>query len=289
MQLLTLSPTDGGGGGESQSCASFALSVMQREERAEMSRLKVPGHTGFSELFERAFFINALRPIPKVRKKLVDKQLGSLAQAVDLVRKELSKAECKDKQEKMKLDLSAHVCTHCSGLHDTHTCKVLGKPRAQLEERRPKQRPPCFNGWRPSWFKLSRLMRQTKTRQPALWSPLCKAHATRPRASAGRSGSTMAADAAAVGVDLAGRLAGSKAEAAAEVFAGVAGAVATTPTAPRASQRSSARDCSLNSLFLRTARWLQHVKAARTRARHRPTLSARARRSRDCIMASGSA
>ena len=144
MQLLTLSPTDGGVNRAAESYVSFVLAVIQREEKAEMHRVKVQGYKGFSEILKRTFFVNAMRPIAKIYKKLMDKQLDSLGQAVDLVRKELSKAEYKDKQEKIKLDLLAYVCTHCSGLHDAQTCKVLGKPRAQLEERRSKQRPPPF-------------------------------------------------------------------------------------------------------------------------------------------------
>ena len=112
MQLLTLSPIDKGASRVAESHASVALSVTQREERAEMSRLAVPGHKGFSELMKRTLSINALRPVPKVYKKLMDEQLDSLTQAVDLVRKELSKAECKDKQGKMKLVRPLSSCVH---------------------------------------------------------------------------------------------------------------------------------------------------------------------------------
>ena len=140
LQLLTLSPYDRAVNRAAESMVSFILSIIEREERAEVARLQIAAYAGFSDHFKLALFVNATRAIPKLYKKLLDKQLRSLDAAAALARKELSKAEYKDKADEIKLDLLAYLCSHCCGLHDTQTCKVLGKPKPRLDDK-PK-RPP---------------------------------------------------------------------------------------------------------------------------------------------------
>lgn len=142
LQLLTLSPYDKAVNRAAESIVPFIISIIDREERAERVRLQIPAYTGFSDHLKLALFVNATRAIPKLYKKLLDKQLNNFKAAVDLALKELGKPEYKDAADKIKLDLLAYLCSHCCGLHDTQTCKVSGKPKPRLEAK-PK-RPP-FN------------------------------------------------------------------------------------------------------------------------------------------------
>ena len=140
LQLLTLSPCDKAVNRAAESIVPFILSIIEREERAEIASLQISAHAGFSDHLKLALFVNATRAIPKLYEKLLDKQLRSLDAAANLAREELGKAEYKDDADEIKLDLLAFLCSHCCGLHDTQTCKVLGKPKPRLEAK-PK-RPP---------------------------------------------------------------------------------------------------------------------------------------------------
>ena len=136
MQLSTMTPFDKGVDRSAGSYAEHVLEVITREERQEKGRFKHPDkHPGFSDMYKLSLFLHAMRSVPKLFKKLMDKQLSTLSAAVQVCKTELKKPEYLDKNDKFKLDVIAYVCTECCGLHPTEDCKIKGKGKRTVAEK----------------------------------------------------------------------------------------------------------------------------------------------------------